>query len=353
MRRRLALLALGVALLLLGLARPVPIDPQAFEPGPDPRGQAPFEPNGRLARHSRIELQGARGPEDLHVEPDGSVLTGVEDGRILRLRAGRQSELVQTGGRPLGIEPDGEGGLYIADARRGLLQLQRGGGLRVLADAFEGRPLSFVDDVDRGPDGTVCFTEADARFGYDQVKLALLDGGARGSVYCLDPATGALDRLATGLHFANGLAISADGGFALVTETLRHRVLKIGLRGEERGRVEVLLDHLPGFPDNIHGAGAGVYWLALAGPRDPLRDAAARFPLLRRLAARLPGPGLTRPRRHGQILALNQLGRILHYMDDPDGGFAPITAVVESGGQLYLGSLSEPAVGRVTAPIRR
>lgn len=352
MKRAVPVVVVLLALAWL-LAAPVDIEPVAFQPGPSLLGQAPFESNGRLARLSLVDLDGAKGPEDLHIDPDGTIVTGVADGRLLRHVRDEVTVIANTGGRPLGIEPDGEGGFWVADGLRGLLRVARGGAVEVVADQHEGRPLRFVDDVDRAPDGTVWFTEADARFGLDRQKAALLEGGANGSVFAWDPVEKRLESVVRGLHFANGIAIGPDGRYALVTETLRLRVLKLWLSGEKRGQTEVVLDNLPGYPDNISAAGGGVFWLALAGPRTALKDRAMAQPFWRKVAARLPGSGLTRPARHGQVLAISHLGRVLHYLDDPDGAYAPITSVREHGGQLYLGSYEAEGIGRVTAPIRR
>ena len=349
-RGLLGLLLLAVAWLLLG---PVPIAPVAWTPLPDPLGVDPYQGNGKLGRLTRVELQGATGPEDVHVEPDGTLVTGVLDGRLLRLRRGELSVLADTGGRPLGLEPDGQGGFWVADARRGLLRVSRGGEVTVAASAYEGRPFGFPDDVDVGPDGVVYFTDADWRWGTDDLKLAALEGAPNGALYRHDPKTGQTTRIKDGLHFANGVAVGPEGSYLLLTETLRLRVLKVWLTPDRLGETEIVVENLPGYPDNVTSAGAGVFWVALYGPRSALKDRAMSTPWLRKVAARIPGPGLTRTRRHGMAVAVTHLGRVLHFLDDPEGGFAPVTTVREHGGSLYLGSLGEGAIGRVTAPIRR
>ncbi|MBV8930933.1 MAG: hypothetical protein JO285_00015, partial [Kutzneria sp.] len=67
----------------------------------------------------------AIGPEDVVVDPDGQPITGVEDGRILRLtdEGQRIEQLADTGGRPDGIELMADGGLLVCDARLGLLRI--------------------------------------------------------------------------------------------------------------------------------------------------------------------------------------------------------------------------------------
>ena len=70
------------------------------------------------------------------------------DGRILRLgRDGRQVQVADTGGRPLGIEIDPDGGLVVCDCIRGLLQVDPAtGAVDVLVDQFEGQRLKFCNN---------------------------------------------------------------------------------------------------------------------------------------------------------------------------------------------------------------
>lgn len=66
---------------------------------------------------------GGHGPEDVVLDGEGRIYTGVDDGRILRHTAdGRGAETIaDTGGRPLGLELYGDDELLICDARAGLL----------------------------------------------------------------------------------------------------------------------------------------------------------------------------------------------------------------------------------------
>jgi len=357
MRARSVLLgvlgALGLACAWLLLA-PVSIQPEAWDPGGNPYGGGVFAANEHLAHVRRTALEdGARGPEDVLVDPDETVTTGVEDGRILILHGGAQRTLADTGGRPFGLARDHKGGLWVADGRRGLLHVDHQGKVEVVSTEQGGVPFGFTDDVDMGPDGKVYFTDADARWGPDDLKLAALEAGPNGRLLRYDPETKQTELVLGGLYFANGVSVAPEGNYLLVCESTRMRVLKVWLRPERVGQTEVVVDHLPGFPDNVTSAGAGAYWIALYGPRSALKDRAFSSPWLRRIGARLPGPGLTRPGRHGMAVAVSHLGRVLAFLDDPAGGYAPVTTVQELHGKLFLGSLGEDAVGEVTAPLRR
>jgi hypothetical protein len=54
----------------------------------------------------------------------------------------------------------------------------------------------------------------------------------------------------TGLHFANGVALAADESFVAVAETGAYRLTRLWLSSPDPGRSDMLVDNLPGFPDN-------------------------------------------------------------------------------------------------------
>ncbi len=345
-----ALVTAAAAWLLLA---PVDIDPETWTPDPNPWGTPPWVGNGELSRIQRLSLEGAVGPEDIEVLPDGSLLTGVDDGRLLHLRNGKLSTLAETGGRPLGITLGVDGAWWVADADKGLLRVTGKGQVEVMATEADGLPFGTTNDVDVTADGRVWFTDADHHWSLGQLKQALLEGRPNGRLMVYDPDSRQVQSVVDGLHFANGVAVGPDGSYLLVAETLRNRVLKVWLRPDRFGQTDVVVDNLPGYPDNITHAGRGVFWVALFGPRSPIKDAAASSLLLRKVAARAPGKLLTRTRRHPIAVAINHLGRVLQVVDDPRGSYAPLTSVVEREGKLYLGSIHEPDIGVATAPLRR
>ena len=137
----------------------------------------------------------------------------------------------------------------------------------------------------------------------------------------------------------------------LVNETTRYRVLRHWLNGPRRGTSDVLIDNLPGFPDGISSNGAGLYWLALVSPRNPLLDKLAPNPFMRKVITRLPELLQPAPERYAFVLGLDADGRIVHNLQNPSGQpFAIITSVEQVGTVLYLGSLEEPALARIAAP---
>ena len=67
---------------------------------------------------------------------------------------------VNTGGRPLGIDFDGNGNLIVADGYIGLLSIAPDGKITTLLTSVDGIPLGFTDDVDVAADGKIYFNAA-------------------------------------------------------------------------------------------------------------------------------------------------------------------------------------------------
>lgn len=339
-------------LLYLGLW-PVRIDPIAWDAPSPPAAEGVYAPNLALAQVERFELpDGDHGPEDVHVW-GGGLVGGTSGGAIVRwpLGGGPAVLVAQTGGRPLGLHPAPDGALLIADAHRGLLRLGTDGVLTTLCDrATDGSPLVFTDDLDVAPDGTVWFSDASTRFGQPDWKLDLLESRPNGRLLRWTPGGAGCEVVADGLHFANGVAVAADGSFVLVNETSRYRVIRRWLTGPRAGEQEILIDNLPGFPDGISW-GDGVFWIALASPRNAIVDAASGSPWLRRVIVRLPAFLQPAPARHPYVVAVDADGRVRATLQDPGGArYGMVTSAEQDGPWLYLGSLAEPAAARVAVP---
>ena len=347
--------ALGVAG-LLALAylfgRPAGIDPAAWDP-PAPSGLAgPAGAGTALSRTERLAADLALGPEDLAFDRHGDRFSGNADGRVIRCPAsgGPAEVYAQTGGRPLGLAFDARDRLLVADALRGLLAVRSGGAIAVLAEEEGGLPFRFTNGVATGPSGTVYFTDASWRRGTEEVYEEMLEHRPHGRLLRYDPATGSVARLLDGLHFANGVAVGPGEAYLLVAETFAYRVTRYWLDGPRAGQAETFIDNLPGFPDGISYSGDGVFWLALFAPRSALLDALMPWPSVRGLLARQPAWLRPGPVRYARVLGLDEDGRVLYDLRDPEGGYAPISSARQHGDWLYLGSLTERGIGRVRVP---
>lgn len=351
--RRVVLGGVVVLVLLASwlLFWPIPYEPQAWTPEPDPGFTGTFVANQRLTAIVPVTAALGEGPEDIAFFADGSFCTGLADGRILRFAADGTplGQFASTGGRPLGLIVDAHGNLLVADAERGLLSIAADGIITSLVSSHDGVPFACTNEVDIAADGTVYFTVS-SHLPVSQHVAAVIEQRNDGRLFAWDPLTKRTRLVLAGLAWANGVVVADDGASVLVVETAAYRVRRFWLAGPRRGQDEIVADNLPGFPDGINRDGQGGYWLAMPAPRDALLDYVHPHPWLKRVLLRLPSWMQPAPQRYGLILHLDRDGKPFESLHDPAGGYAPITNVVPHGGKLYLGSYRNDRVGALPAP---
>lgn len=349
----LVVLSLLGALVLYLLLWPVGIDPAAWSPPEAPKLEGIYATNTRLSGVERLPKGAGHKPEGVAIDREGRIYSGMEDGQIVRwLPAGGAPEaFAATGGRPLGMDFDAQGNLIIADANKGLLAINPQGAVSVLTTETGGVPFRCTNDLDIARDGTIYFTDASAKFPLAIYKQDLFEHRPNGRLLAFDPSTKQTRVVLDKLHFANGVALSPDQSFVLVVETGKYRVHRVWLDGEKKNLTEIFIDNLPGFPDNISSNGNDKFWLALVTPRSPLLDKLLPRPFLRKVVLRLPEFLQPAPQRYGFVLGLSRDGQVVANLQDPSGqSFALISNVLEHQGKLYLGSIGEDVVGRISVP---
>ena len=350
MKKLLGLVVLLVAALAVYLAfTPSPIDPLAWTPPKAPPMTGVMEPNDTLMKAELLAQGQIVGPEDTAVDSQGQVFAGLDDGRIVRIGAdGKAQTFVETGGRPLGLAFDQAGNLIVADAWKGLLQIDPQGKIRVLTDSADGVPFAFTDDLDIASDGRIYFSDASSRFHQPDYILDLLEARPHGRLLRYDPATGKTEVLLKDLYFANGVALSQHEDFVLVNETYRYRITRYWLTGDKAGSHDVFIDNLPGLPDNLQGDRAGTFWVALPSPRKADADVIQQMPWLKRQLTKLPRAVLPKPVAYGLVIQVNEKGEIVRSLHDTSGQhLRMVTSAKPVNGVLYLGSLENDRIGRL------
>ena len=292
-------------------------------------------------------------PEDIVVDADGALWTGLVDGRIVRIGPdGAVAVIGQTTGRPLGMTVARDGRLLICTSPGGLLAMDRvSGNVEVLVDSVDFRPLNFCSNVVELSDGTIYFTQSTAKFTYANFKGAIIEARGDGGLFRRDP-DGTVSAVLDHLYFANGLTATLDGTALVFAETQGRRLSKYWLTGPKTGTVTVLAEHLSAMPDNISTGSTGWIWVAMVTPRNAAADALApRMPLLRKLVWALPD------RLQPQIVP-----EVNVMAFDPDTGaavagvrmkrpdFGVVTGLVEHQGRLWMSSIGFPAVASCPIP---
>lgn len=308
-----------------------------------------FTPNVELVALRRIDVPGV-GPEDVAFDALGTMFTGLEDGRIIARASGEQSwrEVANTHGRPLGVEVDQSGHLIVCDAVRGLLRVDpTSGSIDVLVDRIGNEPLIVANNASVAQDGTVYFSQSSYRHALEHLKADLLEHGECGRLLRHTP-DGETDVLLHNLNFANGVCLSQDESYLLVAETSAYRVRKYWLTGERTGQSDVIIDNLPGFPDNISLGSDGRFWVAMPSERNALLDSLLNKPgFLRKVVWALPDSLQPDASRITFVIAIDGDGRVVANLQGDGRAFHYVTGVREREGTLYLGSLMEAAIAEV------
>jgi len=288
------------------------------------------------------------GPEDIAVGNNGNVFTGLEDGRIVKISPdGEVVTFAETGGRPLGLQWGPSGDLIVADGVRGLLTVNLEGKVTVLVPRAETVPLEMADDLDVSSSGLIYFSDATgSEVGMDYYQDLMIHRPL-GRLLRFNYYTDDLEVLLTGLYFANGVALSPDEDFVLVSEMSEYRITRLWLKGPRVGDRDVFADNLPGFPDGISGDGDGNYWVAMVSPRMWFVDNIVLPNLwLRKLLMHFPTWTRLSGASYGFIIQLNSEGEIVESLHDPSGkSLSGITNVIERDGKLYIGTLEGDAIG--------
>ena len=294
---------------------------------------------------------GGQGPEDIAVHGD-RLITGLADGRVLSFNPdGTNIQVVaDTGGRPLGIEVMPDGRLLVCDAQRGLLRVDfEGGAVHPLNTALPGQTINLCNNAAVAADGTVFFTDSTQHYGLDAYQSDVIERTASGRLLRRDPA-GEVQVLLDDLEFANGVALADDESFVAVAETGAARLLRVWLIGPKAGQSEVLIDDLPGMPDNLSTGTEGRIWVALPAPMLGLLHLVHRAPRrLRRLIGRAASALNHPPSVPARVMAVDRDGDIVGRIEGARRcGYRMVTGVREFNGSLYLGSLLEDAVAAVS-----
>lgn len=361
MKILMRLVATAVVLLVAYLVWwPVPVEPVEWVAPADPGYSGPFVVNTQLAGLKHIELGAEHGPEHIVVGPDGKLYTTVASGRILRMNldGSAQEVFARTEGRVLGFTFDAAGNLIAADAYLGLLSIAPDRNITVLTDKVGIDPIRYADAVVVARNGKMYFSDASTRFGpeawggtFEASVLDILEQASTGRVLEYDPTTKATRVVAKGIAFANGVALSEDEASLFVAETGKYRVWRIAVDaqnldiGKPGNQATILLDNLPGYPDNLMRGLDGKIWMGLVKPRNPTIDKLAAKPFMRKLTLRLPRALWPIPTPYGHVVAFGEDGKILKSMQDPSGAYPETTAVTETADRLYVQSLHAKTLG--------
>ncbi len=319
-----------------------------------------FALNNKLRDVTLIGLGRIESPEDVILDRHDNLYAGSRHGDVMRFFAPdyeRMEVFAHIGGQPLGMAFDREDNLHVCIGGMGLYRITPDQKIERVTDETnrsfssinDDSRLRLADDLDIADDGRIFFSEATTRYEMHEWPVDGLEARGNGRIVCYDPRDGSTRTVLRDLKFPNGVAIASDKQSILFAETWGCCIKRYWFEGPKTGQVEMVLDNLPGYPDNINLASDGNYWLALVGMRCPAYDLAMRMPGFRkRMAKRVPIDEWLFPNINtGCVLKFNEAGEVLETFWDLGGENHPmITSMREHRGYLYLGGIANNRIGR-------
>ncbi|XP_051144419.1 protein STRICTOSIDINE SYNTHASE-LIKE 12-like [Andrographis paniculata] len=228
-------------------------------------------------------------------------------------------------GRPLGLEFNHKTReLYIVDAFQGLMVVGANGGLANLPRGRDGVPFDAPDAIAINPiTGHVYFTDVGAIF-FKTTNMSeiLQSGDTGGRLLKYNPKTKQRTVVLTGLSVPNGVAVSRDGSFVLISEYIACRIRRLWLTGSRANSWDIFAQ-LPGNPDNIKRTKTGDFWVPVNIQK--LYPKLVSFPLGQKINV------------HGEIV------ETVNFYREYNSTY--VTEVQEHEGSLYVASVYTHSVG--------
>mmetsp|Transcript_6490 Transcript_6490/g.15546 ORF Transcript_6490/g.15546 Transcript_6490/m.15546 type:complete len:399 (-) Transcript_6490:652-1848(-) len=348
--------------------------------------EGPFAPNEVLKDNAQILfLHKIYGSETTNVEDGGQSLLLIDkyaeawrayrnpsDGSNYSLADKPFANLGAA--RPLGFMKDAYGNVIVCDTNQGLVSLEPSGRAVLLASRVSASspidPDSYIQyannlDISRSAEGTIFFSDSvqmpaavkhvPGERPYFEPMITAMDtlvtGSKTGRLLAFYPHNGTVHVLAKGFWFANGVALSEDESFVAIAETAGFRIHRFWLKGPKAGTMDILIDRLPGFVDNIVRAADGSFWAALPMPRT-IQAYLLKSKILRALLMYI-SPVQLQPTRWGAIMKVSPEGKVLRFLMDPKGSRVSATTDVQEQKltdgrtRLFIGSLITPFVSYI------
>lgn len=334
------------------------INPIAWSPLKVPKQEGVLAKNNLLNATKPIDLNGWYGPEDIAVDNLGNLYCGVHvskddftDGRVLKIdTSGKVSIFSNSKSWVTGLHFDRDQNLIACDLERGLISIDKKGGITVLANKDEkGNKFLIPNDVDIASNGMIYFTNTSSKLNFNNKHIwkLLMESKPDGGLYSYNPTTKRVKTLIDGTYFGNGVAVSQNDDFVLMVDLAKYRIRRYWLKGEKKGTTDIFLDNLPGFPNGISRRQDGSFWLGFSTKRDELLDKIHPKPLLKKIIYGLPSFLHPKAVAYGMIMHIDNKGKIIKTYYDTTGKIVKeATSIEEHNGYLYLGGDISSYIGK-------
>ena len=206
---------------------------------------------------------------------------GAERGCVTQISAdGEAKRVIKRTGRPVGLTVDSRGVIWVAESKPpSLVRLTLDGESEVVATGCDGEAFLFPNDLCFGPDGAIYMTDSgvvvDEFAPGDKIRADYLSIAYDGRVYRIDPATGKVDQVDSGIKFTNGIAFG-PGRLLYINETLTGNIYRYEPRADKPAGARTLFGNViradapQGWkgPDGMAFGADGLLYVAVFGQGD-------------------------------------------------------------------------------------
>lgn len=188
----------------------------------------------------KVHADGLDHPEGLAFDRDGDLWVGGEAGQLYRVRDGLATVVGELGGFCLGITISQWQEIVVCNAGLHCVQqVDRAGKVTRTIERVGGQPLRTPNFSVFDEEGTLYFSDSGTW------------GAENGHVFRMRES-GVIEHFAGPFSFANGLAMSADGGALFVAESQRDCVTRIEIKKSgDAGARDVYASGLQRIPDGL------------------------------------------------------------------------------------------------------
>mmetsp|Transcript_31790 Transcript_31790/g.51650 ORF Transcript_31790/g.51650 Transcript_31790/m.51650 type:complete len:411 (-) Transcript_31790:335-1567(-) len=332
-----------------------------------------LETNTLLSEAEHLFKDDLIGPESLAVDLSGSLITGLADGRIVKIyeeevgkrlrytvlartgiddpKCGSSIEFEEECGRPLGLELINNAKTLIVLDTKGVLSLDMvTNELTTLAThSDDGVVITLPNAVVESHDGKLLyFTDTSLVHQRRRIFWAAMSGARNGRLLAYHFANQTVSVVADGLFMPNGLVREYDSPCVLIALTMIGEIKRYCPEGDKAG-LSTFASNIPGTLDNIRqyedpSIGIQAYTVGIgtkmAKPFS-LPWFLAPYPSFRRWICGLPMPYEWLYKlvpKYGMILFLDKDGKVVQTLQDPTGRTSWISEAVVSNGSLWAGS---------------
>lgn len=325
------------------------IKPEAWIPPTKPEFKNELALNEKLSDAQKIYLNGYYGAEEFVMDKNGNIFCGVHKGEtdfssgvILKISPSDSvEEWLTTEKWVTGMQFDKEGDLIAMMNGVGLVRFNKDKTMDILVSQTpDGMPIRMGTGLKIATDEKIYFANLSStnETSVKYLNKIILEMKPTGGIYCYEPITKITTTISNGNYFGNGLEISEDENYILVSETSKYRIMKYWIKGEKIGQSEIFMDNLAGFPNNITRRENGNYWIGFTTKRNDQLDNIHPKTGMKKIVYGLPSFIQPKAEQFGMVIEVSDSGKIIQALFDTKGKIvSEAGAIKEWNGYLYLG----------------